>query len=150
MSYLTVEVEIDHGRVVARGPEGLPEKGNGRLTISETVSTPGAAAKPLRQRVELPLIRGDGQRQLHRPVQLRKFSRAGSDFVASGTRGTAGGDFQGRRGSAALSVQAARLTATGTNNNSNDAQTGQFFRKYPLQRLTISKRNDSKSTPAPS
>ncbi len=33
MSYLTVEVEIDHGRIVARGPEALPEKGTGLLTI---------------------------------------------------------------------------------------------------------------------
>ena len=33
MSYLTVEVEIDHGRVVPRGLERLPEKGSGLLTI---------------------------------------------------------------------------------------------------------------------
>jgi len=33
MSYLTVEVEIDHGRVLAKGPETLPEKASGLLTI---------------------------------------------------------------------------------------------------------------------
>ena len=35
MSYLTVEVEIDHGRVVATEPEKLPEKGKGLLTVLE-------------------------------------------------------------------------------------------------------------------
>lgn len=33
MSYRTVEVEIDHGRVVPKGPEPLPEKASGLLTI---------------------------------------------------------------------------------------------------------------------
>ena len=33
MSYLTVEVEIDHGHVLAKGAESLPEKGSGLLTI---------------------------------------------------------------------------------------------------------------------
>ncbi len=33
MSYLTVEVEIDHGRIVPREPERLPETGNGLFTI---------------------------------------------------------------------------------------------------------------------
>jgi hypothetical protein len=33
MSYLTVEVEIDHGHVVAKGAEALPDKANGLLTI---------------------------------------------------------------------------------------------------------------------
>ncbi len=33
MSYLTVEVEIDHGRIVASEPEKLPEKGKGLLTV---------------------------------------------------------------------------------------------------------------------
>ena len=65
MSYLTLEVEIDHGRVLPRGPEGLPEKGSGLLTILETVSTPVASARPLRRRVELPLIRGDGRRLIN-------------------------------------------------------------------------------------
>lgn len=36
MSYLTLEVEIDHGRVVAKEPGRLPEKGIGLLTILES------------------------------------------------------------------------------------------------------------------
>lgn len=60
MSYLTVEVEIDHGRIVAREPHKLPEKGNGLLTILEpTVRQDGEV--PIPQRVTLPLIDGDGK-----------------------------------------------------------------------------------------
>jgi hypothetical protein len=33
MSYLTVEVEIDHGRIIAKEPEKLPEKGSALLTV---------------------------------------------------------------------------------------------------------------------
>ena len=33
MSYLTLEVEIDHGCVSPKGAELLPEKANGLLTI---------------------------------------------------------------------------------------------------------------------
>lgn len=33
MSYLTVEVEIDHGHILAKSPERLPEKASGLLTI---------------------------------------------------------------------------------------------------------------------
>jgi hypothetical protein len=33
MSYRTVEVEIDHGHVLPKGAESLPEKGSGLLTI---------------------------------------------------------------------------------------------------------------------
>ena len=33
MSYLTVEVEIDHGHVLPKGGEALPEKASGLLTI---------------------------------------------------------------------------------------------------------------------
>jgi len=36
MSYLTLEVEIDHGRVVAKEPARLPEKGSGLLTILQS------------------------------------------------------------------------------------------------------------------
>jgi hypothetical protein len=62
MSYVTVEVEIEHGRIVAREPEKLPEKGNGLLTILPAADGPHAPPKPARQRVELPLIHGDGKR----------------------------------------------------------------------------------------
>lgn len=41
MSLVTLEVEIDHGRVIARGSEPLPEKGSGLLTIlPDTAGTP--------------------------------------------------------------------------------------------------------------
>jgi hypothetical protein len=33
MSYLTLEVDIDHGRVSPKGAEALPEKASGLLTI---------------------------------------------------------------------------------------------------------------------
>ena len=33
MSYLTVEVEIDHGRISVKGAETLPEEASGLLTI---------------------------------------------------------------------------------------------------------------------
>ncbi|MGO8765414.1 MAG: hypothetical protein ACLQSR_09830 [Limisphaerales bacterium] len=33
MSFVTVEVEIDHGRVSSKGAEALPEKASGLLTI---------------------------------------------------------------------------------------------------------------------
>ena len=33
MSYLTLEVDIDHGRVSPKGAEVLPEKASGLLTI---------------------------------------------------------------------------------------------------------------------
>ena len=46
MSYLTVEVEIDHGRVAAKGAEPLPEKASGLLTIFP-VAKNSAAVSPL-------------------------------------------------------------------------------------------------------
>ena len=33
MSYLTLEVDIDHGRVFPKGAEALPERASGLLTI---------------------------------------------------------------------------------------------------------------------
>lgn len=36
MSYLTLEVEIDRGRVMAKEPGQLPEKGTGLLTILQS------------------------------------------------------------------------------------------------------------------
>ena len=33
MSYLTIEVEIDHGHVMSKGAESLPAKASGLLTI---------------------------------------------------------------------------------------------------------------------
>jgi hypothetical protein len=49
MSYLTVEVEIDHGHVLAKGGESLPEKASGLLTIfqSDEVSRVGIPLQAL-------------------------------------------------------------------------------------------------------
>jgi hypothetical protein len=47
MSYLTVEVEIDHGRVVAKGAESLPDKASGLLTIFKSDAIDHAALSPL-------------------------------------------------------------------------------------------------------
>ena len=33
VSYRTLEVEIDHGHVVSKGPDALPDKASGLLTI---------------------------------------------------------------------------------------------------------------------
>jgi hypothetical protein len=44
MSYLTVEVEIDHGHVLSKGAETLPEKASGLLTI---LNPPPAQARPI-------------------------------------------------------------------------------------------------------
>jgi hypothetical protein len=40
MSYMTVEVEIDHGHIVAKGVETLPERASGLLTILGQQSSP--------------------------------------------------------------------------------------------------------------
>jgi hypothetical protein len=62
MSYLTVEVEIVHGRIVAREPEKLPDSGSGLLTVLSAATGQRTGPSLPRQRIELPLIRGDGAR----------------------------------------------------------------------------------------
>ena len=47
MSYLTVEVEIDHGHVLAKGAESLPEKASGLLTIFHSDAVNHSAISPL-------------------------------------------------------------------------------------------------------
>ncbi len=48
MSYLTLEVEIDHGRIVAVEPEKLPEMGKGLLTVLQAdLGQPLANLAPL-------------------------------------------------------------------------------------------------------
>jgi len=48
MTYLTVEVEIDHGRIVPRDPSRLPERGKGLLTVLEPAEeAPPARLSPL-------------------------------------------------------------------------------------------------------
>ena len=63
MSYLTVEVEIAHGRIVPREPEKLPQNGIGFLTILEPRAP--APLKAGRRRMELPLIQGDGRHTIN-------------------------------------------------------------------------------------
>jgi len=64
MSYVTVEVEIEHGRIVPREPAKLPEHGTGLLTILPSNGAGNDPGRP-RRRVELPLIRGDGKRLIN-------------------------------------------------------------------------------------
>jgi hypothetical protein len=40
MSYLTLEVEIDHGKVVSKEPSKLPDKASGLLTIFQSDAAP--------------------------------------------------------------------------------------------------------------
>ena len=47
MSYRTVEVEIDHGQVLAKGAETLPEKASGLLTLFPSAVPQIAALTPL-------------------------------------------------------------------------------------------------------
>jgi len=59
MSYLTLEVEIDHGRVLPKGPHKLPDKATGLLTILEPLSpdisrlTPVQALEALQKHLQL-------------------------------------------------------------------------------------------------
>jgi hypothetical protein len=57
MSYITVEVDINHGQIVAREPDKLPEIVRGLLTI---FTAPVSITK-VRERIRLPLIQGDGK-----------------------------------------------------------------------------------------
>jgi hypothetical protein len=50
MSYRTLAVDIDHGRVVPKGSDDLPEKASGLLTILESL--------PLNQPRPMGLARG--------------------------------------------------------------------------------------------
>jgi hypothetical protein len=45
MSYLTLEVEIEHGHVSPKGAEALPEKASGLLTIF--VPVPSSQPRPI-------------------------------------------------------------------------------------------------------
>jgi hypothetical protein len=47
MSYLTFEVEIDHGKVMAKEPSKLPEKATGLLTIFQPDDAGQSKANPL-------------------------------------------------------------------------------------------------------
>jgi hypothetical protein len=45
MSYITVEVEIDEGRIVPREPAKVPQKGRGLLTVLESTEETAAIEK---------------------------------------------------------------------------------------------------------
>ena len=47
MSYLTLEVEIDHGKVVAKELSKLPEKASGLLTIFQSDAPEQSKLSPL-------------------------------------------------------------------------------------------------------
>ena len=65
MSYTTVEVEFDHGRVTPKEPGTLPESGHGLLTILPATVWPANGQPAKGRRVVLPLIRGDGSRLIN-------------------------------------------------------------------------------------
>jgi hypothetical protein len=71
MNYLTFEVDIVHGRIVAREPEKLPDRGSGLLTVLPAEAGRQTGPSAWRQRIELPLIRGDGKRIINpTPAEL--------------------------------------------------------------------------------
>jgi hypothetical protein len=47
MSYLTLEVEIDHGKVMTKEPSKLPEKASGLLTIFQSDAIGESRLTPL-------------------------------------------------------------------------------------------------------
>jgi hypothetical protein len=47
VSYRTIEVEVDHGYVLAKGAESLPENASGLLTILQSGTVNPAAMLPL-------------------------------------------------------------------------------------------------------
>jgi hypothetical protein len=49
---ITIEVDIDHGRITARQPQLLPERGTGLLTVTQPQE---GSSEP--RRVVLPLVR---------------------------------------------------------------------------------------------
>jgi hypothetical protein len=56
MGYITVQVDIERGKVIPREPEKLPDKASGVLTFFSP------EPEMNRRRVVLPLIRGNGKR----------------------------------------------------------------------------------------
>ena len=65
MTYLTIEVKIEHGQIMAKEPEQLPENGTGLLTIVSIPNGEPRETTQTRKKVELPLIRGDGKRTIN-------------------------------------------------------------------------------------
>ena len=65
VSYVTLKVEIANGRIVPLEPEKLPDKADGLLTILSTESGSSTGKASARQRLNPPLIRGDGKRLIN-------------------------------------------------------------------------------------
>jgi hypothetical protein len=63
MNYTTIEAEINHGLVTVKEPEKLPEQGKGLLIVLPAEPSAESGNKH-KVRVRLPLIQGDGQRQI--------------------------------------------------------------------------------------
>jgi hypothetical protein len=63
MSVITVEVDIDHGKIVARHPEKLPDVAKGILTILPQGASQAPEEK--RERVTFPIIKGDGKHMIN-------------------------------------------------------------------------------------
>lgn len=59
MNYITVEVDIDHGRIVPRQPEKLPDVARGILTVLPDI------APRKREPIQLPIIKGDGKNMIN-------------------------------------------------------------------------------------
>ncbi len=60
MSYVTMEVEIDHGRILPRGQEPLPEKATGFLTIIQA-SVPPSGLHPSKRAEPRPIGLAKGE-----------------------------------------------------------------------------------------
>lgn len=61
MSMVTIEVEIDHGKVTPVEPHLLPEHGRGWLTVLTANSGPGTKAISIESEADgLPVIRAQG------------------------------------------------------------------------------------------
>ena len=61
MSTVTIEVEIDHGKVTPVGPHLLPERGRGLLTMLAASPGNGTAAFSVGSEADgLPVIRAQG------------------------------------------------------------------------------------------
>ena len=60
MSYVTVEVEIDNGRIVPREPAKLPNRGKGFLTILNS-TLPPAGVNPTTRKEPRPIGLAKGE-----------------------------------------------------------------------------------------
>ncbi len=65
MDSITVEVDIEHGKLTARQPHLLPETGTGLLTVLSA----GESVLPPQRRVSLPLVRCAPGTQLNPTVE---------------------------------------------------------------------------------